>query len=70
MRSLVKLIAKLRHENAVLRDQVARLKGELHGNEYDDMLALQAEDECDTPYYICGVCQMTQRYDEYCPCNW
>jgi cell division protein FtsB len=74
MRSLVKLVAKLRQENAKLRQDVARLNAELYGNEYDDMLAEHMAEQSDVTsdgdMYHCETCQMTQRYDEYCPCNW
>lgn len=70
MRSLVRLIAKLRHENAVLRDHVARLKGELHGSDWDIDIdeCIDAQMPTDEEWY-CVTCNMSSHDAAHCRCS-
>lgn len=70
MRSLVKLIAKLRRENTALRNQVARLDAELNGTEYDDVLTEECNATPSDEHWFCDTCGSYSRYDEYCNCDW
>jgi hypothetical protein len=70
MRSLVRLIAKLRHENAVLRDHVARLKGELHGNDWDIDIDKYIDEQMPTDQeWYCVTCNMSSHDAEHCGCS-
>ena len=65
MRSLIKLVTKLRQENTELRQQLERLKAEIYGNEYDDELhdpEVHDPDECpECGHYDCDCYVLSSR---------